>query len=70
MSYLLSINASTRGENSWSNRLLKEFENGFLKNRPDYLIVRRSTGDVPHLDFAAQKALRQIPNAALRVKEY
>lgn len=58
MSYLLSINASTRGENSWSNRLLREFENSFLKNMPDYSIVRRSTGDVPHLDFAAQKAGR------------
>jgi FMN-dependent NADH-azoreductase len=58
MSYLLSVTASTRGEESWSNKVLAEFEREFLALHPGAEIKRRFAGDVPHLDFAAQKAGR------------
>jgi FMN-dependent NADH-azoreductase len=58
MSYLLSINTSTRGETSWSNKLLEEFEHQFISLNPTLPIKRRFTGDIPHLDFAAQSAGR------------
>jgi FMN-dependent NADH-azoreductase len=58
MSYLLSVNTSTRGDGSWSNKLLREFENQFLAANPDVSIRNRFTGDIPHLDFAAQSAGR------------
>jgi FMN-dependent NADH-azoreductase len=58
MSYLLSVNASTRGEDSWSNKVLAEFEREFVKNHGDVEIRRRFAGDIPHLDFAAQRAGR------------
>jgi len=58
MSYLLSVNTSTRGEKSWSNRVLEEFEGRFLAKHPAMEIKRRFTGDIPHLDFAAQSAGR------------
>jgi FMN-dependent NADH-azoreductase len=58
MSYLLSVNASTRGEDSWSNKVLAEFERQFTDLHPGVEIKRRFAGDVPHLDFAAQKAGR------------
>jgi FMN-dependent NADH-azoreductase len=58
MSYLLAVNASTRGENSWSNKVLAEFERQFLARHDGASIKARSTGDIPHLDFAAQSAGR------------
>jgi FMN-dependent NADH-azoreductase len=58
MSYLLSVTASTRGEESWSNKVLAEFEREFIASHPGAEIKRRFAGDVPHLDFAAQKAGR------------
>jgi FMN-dependent NADH-azoreductase len=58
MTYLLSVTASTRGEQSWSNKLLAEFETHFTKNNPELATKRRFTGDVPHLDFASQSAGR------------
>lgn len=57
MSYLLSVNSSTRGEDSWSNRVLKEFQTQFIGiHKLD--VKSRYTGHIPHLDFAAQKAGR------------
>ena len=58
MSYLLSVTSSTRGEQSWSNKLLSEFEEQFMAINPSATIQRRFTGDIPHLDFAAQAAGR------------
>jgi FMN-dependent NADH-azoreductase len=58
MSYLLSVTASTRGEESWSNKVLAEFEREFIASHPGAEIKRCFAGDVPHLDFAAQKAGR------------
>lgn len=58
MSYLLSVNTSTRGEDSWSNKLMKEFERQFAASNPNISIRSRFTGDIPHLDFAAQMAGR------------
>lgn len=58
MTYLLSVNTSTRGENSWSNRVLEQFEAEFARAYPEFNLIRRWTGDIPHLDFAAQKAGR------------
>jgi FMN-dependent NADH-azoreductase len=58
MTYLLSVNSSTRGEDSWSNRVLKEFEAQFLQCHSDLRLKTRFSGDIPHLDFAAQKAGR------------
>jgi FMN-dependent NADH-azoreductase len=58
MSYLLSVNTSTRGDGSWSNKLLREFENQFVAANPDVSMRNRFTGDIPHLDFAAQSAGR------------
>ncbi len=58
MAYLLSVNTSTRGENSWSNKLLLEFEQQFLSAHTGVSVTSRFTGDVPHLDFAAQSAGR------------
>lgn len=58
MSYLLSVNTSTRGEDSWSNKVLAEFEREFEAIHGTMPIKRRFAGDVPHLDFAAQKAGR------------
>jgi FMN-dependent NADH-azoreductase len=58
MKYLLSVNTSTRGEKSWSNKLLQEFESSFKKLHSGVEIKNRYTGDIPHLDFAAQSAGR------------
>lgn len=58
MSYLLSVTSSTRGEQSWSNKLLSEFEEQFVVIHPNSTIQSRFTGDIPHLDFAAQIAGR------------
>jgi len=58
MSYLLSVTTSTRAESSWSNRLLSEFEKQFLAKHGGTEIKHRFTGDIPHLDFAAQSAGR------------
>lgn len=58
MAHLLSINASTRGEDSFSNQLLAKFEGEFLNHHGDIPIIRRFSGDIPHLDFQAQKAGR------------
>lgn len=58
MSYLLSVENSTRNENSWSGKLLSEFETDFLSKHPGAQVRRRFTGVIPHLDFAAQKAGR------------
>jgi FMN-dependent NADH-azoreductase len=58
MSYLLSVTSSTRGEQSWSNKLLSEFEKQFLEIHLGASIQSRFTGDIPHLDFAAQIAGR------------
>ena len=58
MSYLLSLNTSTRGEESWLNKLLAEFESQFLAKHSGNAIKHRFTGDIPHLDFAAQAAGR------------
>lgn len=58
MSYLLSVTASTRGEDSWSNRVLAEFEREFDARQGGVQIKHRYAGDVPHLDFAAQRAGR------------
>ena len=58
MSYLLSVTASTRGEDSWSNRVLAEFEREFDARHGGVQIKHRYAGDVPHLDFAAQRAGR------------
>jgi FMN-dependent NADH-azoreductase len=58
MAYLLSINSSTRGEQSWSNKVLGEFERQFLGTHPEVDVTRRFTNDIPHLDFAAQSAGR------------
>jgi len=58
MSYLLSVQTSTRGEASWSNRLLEEFEAQFLAQHQGVEIRRRFTGDIPHLTFEEQKAGR------------
>jgi FMN-dependent NADH-azoreductase len=58
VTYLLSVNSSTRAEQSWSNKLLGEFENQFTTIHQGVAIKSRFTGDVPHLDFAAQSAGR------------
>lgn len=58
MTYLLSVTTSTRGEDSWSNKVLTEFERQFETMHTAADIKRRFAGDVPHLDFAAQKAGR------------
>ncbi|MEI6709996.1 MAG: NAD(P)H-dependent oxidoreductase [Actinomycetota bacterium] len=58
MSYLLSVQTSTRGEASWSNRLLEEFEAQFLAKHPESELRRRFTGEIPHLTFEGQKAGR------------
>jgi FMN-dependent NADH-azoreductase len=58
MTYLLSLSSSTRGEDSWSNRLLADFEEQFVSGHPGAEIKRRFTGDIPHLDFEAQQAGR------------
>jgi FMN-dependent NADH-azoreductase len=58
MRYLLSVTTSTRGEQSWSNKLLSEFEEQFTALHPGAPVQQRFTGDVPHLDFAAQSAGR------------
>ena len=58
MKYLLSVNTSTRGEKSWSNKLLQEFESSFKALHTGVEIKSRYTGDIPHLDFAAQSAGR------------
>jgi FMN-dependent NADH-azoreductase len=58
MSHLLSINSSTRGEESFSNKLLAEFENQFFAFHGKIPVLRRYSGDIPHLDFLAQKAGR------------
>jgi len=58
MSYLLSVNTSTRGEESWSNKLLAEFEAQFAALHPAIPVQRRFTGDIPHLDYPAQRAGR------------
>ncbi len=58
MSYFLSVNTSTRGEDSWSNKVQAEFEREFSARHSGVAIKRRFAGDIPHLDFAAQKAGR------------
>lgn len=58
MPYLLSVNSSTRAEQSWSNKLLGDFEKQFSALHPGAAIKSRFTGDIPHLDFAAQNAGR------------
>jgi FMN-dependent NADH-azoreductase len=58
VAHLLSINSSTRGESSWSSKLLIEFESQFTSLHSGVEIRRRFTGDIPHLDFAAQSAGR------------
>jgi FMN-dependent NADH-azoreductase len=58
VTYLLSIHVSPRGEASFSNQVLKEFELEFAKQHPELDIKSRFTGDIPHLDFGAQFALR------------
>ena len=58
MSYVLSVTSSTRGEQSWSNKLLSEFEKQFVAIHPSATIQSRFTGDIPHLDFTAQAAGR------------
>jgi len=58
MTYLLSVNSSTRAEESWSNKVLGEFEKQFSEANPNIGVKRRFTSDIPHLDFAAQSAGR------------
>lgn len=58
MSYLLGVHTSTRGENSWSNRLLEEFESQFLLAHPGVEVRRRFTSTIPHLNFEEQRAGR------------
>jgi FMN-dependent NADH-azoreductase len=58
MSYLLSLHSSTRGEQSFSNRLLAEFEREFQALHSGTRVISRYTGDIPHLDFEAQQAGR------------
>jgi FMN-dependent NADH-azoreductase len=58
VSYLLSLHASTRGEASFSNQVLAEFERQFKSVHPSVAVKPRYTGDIPHLDFDAQQAGR------------
>jgi FMN-dependent NADH-azoreductase len=58
MSQLLSIHVSTRGDESFSNRLLAQFEKQFLSEHPELQLKSRFTGEIPHLDFEAQLAGR------------
>jgi FMN-dependent NADH-azoreductase len=58
MTYLLSLHASTRKEQSFSNQVLSEFEKQFQITYPLVDIKSRFTGDIPHLDFEAQLAGR------------
>jgi FMN-dependent NADH-azoreductase len=58
MPYLLSLHASTRKEQSFSNQVLGEFEKQFRATHPVFEIKSRFTGDIPHLDFDAQQAGR------------
>lgn len=58
MTYLLSVSTSTRGELSWSNKLLGEFETQYKAQHPNQTLKSRFTADIPHLDFAAQNAGR------------
>jgi FMN-dependent NADH-azoreductase len=58
VSYLLGVHTSTRGDESWSNKLLEEFESQFLAAHPETEIRRRFTSDIPHLNFSEQRAGR------------
>ena len=58
MTYLLSLHASTRQNESFSNRILADFENQFFALHPQSDKVSRFLGDIPHLDFDAQQAGR------------
>jgi len=58
MSYLLGVHTSTRGDDSWSNKLLEEFESQFLAAHPGSKVRRRFTSEIPHLNFAEQRAGR------------
>jgi len=56
--YLLSLHTSTRGTESFSNRVLAEFTRQFLVQHPDVEVKSRFTGDIPHLDYDAQEGGR------------
>ena len=58
MSYLLSLHTSTRGEQSFSNQLLGEFETSFVAQHLGSEVRSRFTGEIAHLDFDAQEAGR------------
>jgi FMN-dependent NADH-azoreductase len=58
MTYLLSLHASTRQNESFSNRILADFENQFFALHPQSDKVSRFLGEIPHLDFDAQQAGR------------
>ena len=58
MSYLLGVHTSTRGEDSWSTKLLNEFESQFLAAHEGTELRRRFTSDIPHLSFEEQRAGR------------
>jgi FMN-dependent NADH-azoreductase len=62
LSYLLSVTSSTRGDQSWSNRVLRAFLESFVAQHPDLDCRERATLEVPHLDLSAQRAGR-IPVA-------
>jgi FMN-dependent NADH-azoreductase len=58
VSYLLSLHASTRGEASFSNQVLAEFERQFAASHSGVAVKSRYTGQIPHLDFDSQQAGR------------
>jgi len=58
MTSLLSLHASTRESDSFSNRVLAEFESQFSEHHKDAVITSRFLGDIPHIDFDAQQAGR------------
>lgn len=58
MSYLLGVHTSTRGEDSWSTKLLDEFESQFLQAHEGTELRRRFTSEIPHLSFEEQRAGR------------
>lgn len=58
MTYLLSVYASTRQQESYSNQLLEEFERQFKEFHRIDEVKSRFAGDIPHLDFESQQAGR------------
>jgi FMN-dependent NADH-azoreductase len=58
VSYLLSLHVSTRGQASFSNQVLAQFEKQFHFAHPGTSVKSRFLGDIPHLDFDAQQAGR------------